>query len=219
LANNRYQPWGPYYPSFPQAHNPWWIPNTINKIISRRKDSGHPGSFRKSKSGKKYNKLMIVAHPDDETIFGGAQLLKSSRWKVICVTNGEHPIRRREFKKAMNKVGAKWEIWNYTDDRNGGFNKKRLKADLKRAMFKKRIKMVVTHNPIGEYGHSQHKALSKVVHKLVKKNLYVFHLSNERLKKRMLKKKKRLLKCYRSQKTIIRKLKYYVKHEAIKKVK
>ncbi|HDR7646817.1 TPA: PIG-L family deacetylase [Bacillus mycoides] len=38
------------------------------------------------------DKLMIVAHPDDESIFWGAALINENGWKVICLTNGDHYI-------------------------------------------------------------------------------------------------------------------------------
>ena len=52
---------------------------------------------------------MIVAHPDDESLFGGEALTSSGGWTVICVTNGTNEQRRREFIEAMNSIGV-----NYT---------------------------------------------------------------------------------------------------------
>lgn len=36
-----------------------------------------------------YDSLMVVAHPDDETIWGGAHLLKG-KYVVVCITNGNN---------------------------------------------------------------------------------------------------------------------------------
>ena len=33
--------------------------------------------------------LMIVAHPDDELLFGWKELIKSNNWVIICLTMGE----------------------------------------------------------------------------------------------------------------------------------
>ena len=38
-------------------------------------------------NAKQYKKLMIVAHPDDETLWGGANLFKD-RYFVVCLKNG-----------------------------------------------------------------------------------------------------------------------------------
>ena len=37
------------------------------------------------------NKLMIVAHPDDETLFGGGELIKHrGEYKVVALDYGNH---------------------------------------------------------------------------------------------------------------------------------
>lgn len=47
--------------------------------------------------------VMIVAHPDDETLWGGEQLLKEN-YLVICITNGDNKIRKKEFEKVMEET-------------------------------------------------------------------------------------------------------------------
>lgn len=37
---------------------------------------------------------MFVAHPDDETIWGGSHLLKK-HYLVVCLTNGNNKTRKR----------------------------------------------------------------------------------------------------------------------------
>jgi len=69
------------------------------------------------------NKLMIVAHPDDETIFGGGMLLNEDGWKVIVVTDGggdnnDPIIRLKEFKSVMQHLNTEYEILGYQDDMN-----------------------------------------------------------------------------------------------------
>ena len=48
-------------------------------------------------------KLMVVAHPDDETLWGGAHLTEGG-WFVVCLTNGYNEVRKNEFEvdRAMN---------------------------------------------------------------------------------------------------------------------
>lgn len=163
-----------------------------------------------------YNKLMIVAHPDDETIFGGAQLIQEKGWLVICVTNGYNKVRRKEFKKVMKKVEAEFMIWNYEDKWNGDFDQIRLKSDLAKIITRQPIKKVVTHNLEGEYGHTQHQVLSKLVQELIDKNIYVFDTSIK-IDDDLLAKKKQLLDCYKSQD--FKSLKKYIECEGIKKVR
>ncbi|WP_438347843.1 PIG-L deacetylase family protein [Paenibacillus sp. FA6] len=164
-----------------------------------------------------YNKLMIVAHPDDETIFGGAQLIQEKGWKVICVTNGDNKVRCKEFKKVMKKVDAEYEIWKYEDKWGGDFDQSRLKSDLEEVLARQPFDKVVTHNLEGEYGHTQHQVLSKLVHELIEKDIYVFHTSDIKLDDDILAKKREILKCFKSQD--IKWLKKYIQFEEIKKVR
>ncbi|QNK47559.1 PIG-L family deacetylase [Brevibacterium sp. PAMC23299] len=162
------------------------------------------------------DKLMVVAHPDDESIFGGATLLREKGWKVICLTNGENETRSNEFSQAMNMIGASFEIWDYPDELEGTFDADQLKTDLKKVFRMNRIKRIVTHNLNGEYGHSQHKSLSRILHDLVCENLYVFDKSDQVLPFHLLKKKLRLLSVYQSQmEGNIKQLMQYVIHERV----
>ena len=47
----------------------------------------------------KIDKLMIVAHPDDEALFGGAELLThSDEYKVVVVDECHNEVRKKELK-------------------------------------------------------------------------------------------------------------------------
>ena len=146
-----------------------------------------------------YDKLMVVAHPDDESIFGGANLIQETGWKVICLTNGNNETRSTEFYQAMDMLKVSCEIWDYPDDFEGSFDAALLKKDLKKILRKNSINCIVTHNLYGEYGHSQHKSLSQILHNIFKKNLYVFDKGAHPLPFRLLKKKLHLLSFYQSQ--------------------
>lgn len=159
---------------------------------------------------------MVVAHPDDESIFGGANLLRETGWKVICLTNGNNATRSNEFYRAMNMIGVSCEIWDYPDEYEGTFDADQLRKDLSKVFRKNKMNRIVTHNLEGEYGHSQHKSLSRILHDLVYENLYVFDKSDQVLPFHLLKKKLSLLSVYHSQmEGNIKKLMQYVIHEHV----
>ena len=64
-----------------------------------------------------YQNIMIVAHPDDETIWGGGHLLKD-KYLVICLTNGNNKTREKEFNEVMNKTHNQGIILDYPDKTN-----------------------------------------------------------------------------------------------------
>ena len=43
---------------------------------------------------------MIVAHADDDLLWGGMHLIKD-KYVVVCVTCGTNELREKEFEKAM----------------------------------------------------------------------------------------------------------------------
>ena len=173
-------------------------------------------------SDKSIDKLMIVAHPDDETIFGGNLLLNKKGWKVICITNASNSIRRGEFIHAMKLIKAEYEMWDHEDTFfNGNFHPQ-LIIDLTKIFLAKPYKLIVTHNSNGEYGHIQHKALHRIVRNILKsrkcpqniQNLYLFS-PNPSQKGYLTIRKQQLLNSYPSQKRIIKRLKTYIANEAI----
>jgi hypothetical protein len=123
---------------------------------------------------KPYNKLIIVAHPDDETLWGYNQLNKKNGWKILCITNANNNIRVKELTHIANYFNAALEIWNYTDNPVKYNMHPQLYIDIKKEIDKPNVKMVLTHNPLGEYGHIQHKKVSQVVLTVSKKPTYVF---------------------------------------------
>jgi len=149
------------------------------------------------------NKIMIVAHPDDESIFGGSLLIRESDWKVVCVTDAHQEWRKLEFEKAMKFLRiTDYEIWDFSDNLPAFTPAwteeitEEISDKLKKVLSEKKYDKIVTHNSEGEYGHNQHKAIHQIVKNLVKENLYVFGKCDERLDKEVLMKKIDLLEIY-----------------------
>lgn len=113
------------------------------------------------------NKLMIVAHPDDETIWGGAHIIDDD-YLVVCVTCGQKRNRVREFKQVMKFSKNKYLMLGYPDKKRGIRSDwidhiENIQSDLQSVIDYKKWDLVVTHNPDGEYGHEHHKMISRIV--------------------------------------------------------
>lgn len=126
------------------------------------------------------DKVMFVAHPDDETIWGGAHLLQD-KYLVVCMTCGTNKIRDREITKAMAYSHDELIMLGYPDKflgiRSYWRNEfKSIVQNVRTILNYKDWKVVVTHNPQGEYGHQQHQLTSKIVTDIYgqKDNLYYF---------------------------------------------
>lgn len=118
------------------------------------------------------DKLLIVAHPDDDVLWGGANLLLEPGWFVVCSTNASNPIRAAEFYKTMSWCNVtRYMMYDvkdeYTEDEavaNTLYDGSLFEQGLKE-LSKHSWKLVLTHNSLGEYGHEHHRKVHKLVTK------------------------------------------------------
>lgn len=128
----------------------------------------NPASFKIDRQlVKQIKNVMIIAHPDDETLWAGDHIMKD-RYLIICLTNGNNKIRKKEFEKAMELTGNYGIILNYPDNPKHVKNnwkkvKDPIRNDIDYVLNYKKWDSIVTHNPDGEYGHIQHKFTSMIV--------------------------------------------------------
>lgn len=119
------------------------------------------------------DKVMIVAHPDDETLWGGSHLIEDE-YLVVCITHGWNANRRTAFIDTMKKTNDKYLILDYPDARkqfpDGSYEtdllstcRAALQKDIEKIISYKKWKQVITHNPFGEYGKYHHQQVSKSV--------------------------------------------------------
>ena len=121
------------------------------------------------------NVLMIMAHPDDEVIFGWPVLQNDSFRKTVlfCSTDLNNPSRawcahRSECaKRFLNSLSVDVVCLDYPsefykmDVRKGGLA--RFCDDVLASIDNLDFDVIFTHNPIGEYGHLDHILVHSVV--------------------------------------------------------
>lgn len=118
------------------------------------------------------DKLLIVAHPDDEILWGGINLLVQPGWFVICATHLNDPVRSKEFFRTMSFANvtkyvmfdSKDEYTEDEDEADAAFLGTPFENALKQ-LSGKQWKLVLTHNERGEYGHEHHRAIHRLVMK------------------------------------------------------
>lgn len=156
---------------------------------------------------------MIVAHPDDEIIWGGHHLLLDD-WLVVCLTYCDTDIPRGvEFQNVMSVTGNKGVMLGFPDISSGKIDKwkfclKEIHDELNYIITLKDWDMIVTHNPDGEYYHKHHVMTSHIVSSITTKNLYYFgRYYNQKeivrvlpsLDHKWVEKKKEIMTLYKSQ--------------------
>lgn len=168
--------------------------------------------------------LIIVSHPDDETIFCGAHLIKNKCF-ILCLTNKHDSIRFKDFFTVMNLTKNDFLILDYPDLSNGIVNnwnkyEKSIYSDINTIINLKIWDKIITHNPNGEYGHIHHKKTSKITTKICRKNnlldklFYFYYLDSQPINN--FREKQKLLDIYKKhQPNAIKFLENTAKYESI----
>lgn len=122
--------------------------------------------------------LVIVAHPDDETMFCGGTIAKLKwDWTVVSAAHSLDSPRGREFAAACNVLGARpimlavrYQGKQATSPIDGAEVRRRLLA----TVCLDEYDVVLTHNEDGEYGHRDHIVVNSVVGELRNRAIWWF---------------------------------------------
>jgi LmbE family N-acetylglucosaminyl deacetylase len=122
--------------------------------------------------GKRNSKsvAVIVAHPDDETLWAGGTILSNPSWKcfIVCLCRGSDNDRAPKFFETLQILGSEGIMGDLDD---GPEQKPLDEVELERAILKllpsNHFDLIISHNPNGEYTrHIRHEETGKAVIKL-----------------------------------------------------
>ena len=119
------------------------------------------------------DKLMIVSHPGDESVWGGVHLL-TDNYLVVCVSCGYDDDKTNDFLKVMDYSKDPVIMMGYSDKVYFNSDYKKIKKQIKYILNYKNWSEVITHNPDGEYNNYQHKQINKILKEQNVSNLNYF---------------------------------------------
>jgi len=113
---------------------------------------------------------LIVAHPDDETLWAGGTLLSHPEWEcfVVCLCRGSDTDRNPKFYKTLKFLNAEGTMGNIDDEPEQiPLNDQLLESAILELLPPKHFDLIITHSPDGEYTrHIRHEETGQAVTEL-----------------------------------------------------
>lgn len=110
---------------------------------------------------------VIVAHPDDETLWAGGTILSHPLWEcfVVCLCRGDDDERSPKFYEALRILKADGNMGILDDGPEQlPLAMEEVERTILNLLPERHYDLVITHNTIGEYTeHLRHRETSKAV--------------------------------------------------------
>lgn len=113
-----------------------------------------PDRAKKTTVEKSKSVAVIVAHPDDETLWAGGTVLSHPSWKwfIVCLCRGNDTDRAPKFYKALKILNAEGTMGDLDDGpEQMPLDEKILESTILALLPPHHFDLVITHDQNGEY--------------------------------------------------------------------
>ena len=110
---------------------------------------------------------VIVAHPDDETLWAGGTILNypNHKWYIVCLSRASDPERAPKFYNTLKQLKVEGIMGDLDDGPyQHPLDERTVEKEILRLLPKTHFDLIVTHNSTGEYTrHLRHEEVNKAV--------------------------------------------------------
>ncbi|HYP76431.1 MAG TPA: hypothetical protein VER12_10760 [Polyangiaceae bacterium] len=113
---------------------------------------------------------VLVAHPDDETLWAGGTLLSESTWSpfIVCACRGSDVDRAPKFQGVLSQLRARGSMADLDDGPEQlPLADEVVEEALLERLPSRHFERILTHSPLGEYTrHRRHEEVARAVLRL-----------------------------------------------------
>ncbi|MCX6280152.1 MAG: hypothetical protein NT004_18980 [Bacteroidetes bacterium] len=110
---------------------------------------------------------VIVAHPDDETLWTGGTILSHPKWQwfIVCLTRSLDTDRSLKFHRVLNIFKAEGIMGNLDDEPDQKpMDEQEVESRILELLPARHYDLLISHNPTGEYTrHLRHEETGTAV--------------------------------------------------------
>ena len=127
-----------------------------------------PVPFAEEMYGTTHRAAVVVAHPDDETLWCGGYILAHPEfdWRVVTLCRASDPERAPKFRRVLEQLGAVGEMADLDDEPDQvSLPMEQVQETILQLLAGSSYSLTLTHGPRGEY--TQHRRHEECCHGVV----------------------------------------------------